>query len=126
MQGFGLLLCRVLSLLACIVCAGGSATSAHAQTLPSGSSNWAGLQDEACRADHQDQNPAGDPVPGSSGSDFAEHDDDDDCSEEPAALVIDVRPQGAPWEPGRPERAFLRAPRIHDHRTLEPRPPRAI
>jgi hypothetical protein len=120
MQEFGLLLCRFLTLLACIVCAGGFTTSADAQTLPFAS------VDELCRADHQDQSPAGHPRPGSSGSDFAEHDDDDDCNEERAALVIDTRPEPAPWEPGRPERAFACAPRIDGHRALEPRPPRAI
>jgi hypothetical protein len=121
-------------LLACIVCAGGFATSAYAQTHPAASAALFGpraeprasAQDEPCRADHQDQSPAGDPGSGSSGSDFAEHDDDDDCNEELAALVMDARPEAAPWEPGRPARAFVCAPRVYDHRTLEPRPPRAI
>jgi hypothetical protein len=123
MQGFGLSLCRVLSLLACVMCAGGFTTSAIAQTLPA---TAIALEDELQRADHQVPSPAGDPGPGPSSSDFAEHDDDDDCDEEPPALVIDTRPEHASWEPGRPERAFVCAPRIYDHHTLEPRPPRAI
>jgi hypothetical protein len=125
MQGFALTLCRVFALLASFVCASGFATSACAQSLPSGSSSL--LEDELCRAaDHEDRE-GGDFGAGSSGSgDCAEHDDDDDCQEEPPALVIDARREPAPWESGRRQRAFVGAPLISDHRTLEPRPPRAI
>jgi hypothetical protein len=124
MQRLALTLCRVFALLASFVCAGGFATSACAQSLPSGST---ALEDELCRAAGHEDPAGGDFGAGSSGgSDCAEHDDDDDCQEEPPALVIDARREPAPWESGRRQQAFVCAPLISDHRTLEPRPPRAI
>jgi hypothetical protein len=120
MRGFALTLCRVFALLACFVCASGYATSARAQPFASSSPH-----DEVCRAEH-DAGPASDFGSPSSGSDFAEHDDDDDCSEEPTALLIHARPEPASWESARAQRPHACDPRISDHRTLEPRPPRSI
>jgi hypothetical protein len=122
MRGFALTLCRVFALLACFVCASGYATSAGAQLSSASRSQ----QDEVSQAAQHEHGPASDPGSRSPGSDFAESDDDDDCSEEPTALVIRVRPEPAAWQTARLQRAFVCDPLISDHSTLEPRPPRAI
>lgn len=123
MRGLALTLCRVFALLACFVCASGYATPAGAQPLPYASG---AQQEDFCRAADQGGDPAADFESGSPGSDFAEHDDDDDGNEEPTGLPVGARPEPDPWESDRPQRAFTRAPLISGHRTLEPRPPRAL
>ena len=51
MQRIASSLCRVLSLLACVMCAGGFTTSANAQTLPSPA---IALEDELHRGDREE------------------------------------------------------------------------
>jgi hypothetical protein len=119
MQGFALALCRVFAVLACFVCASGYTGLSSARAMPAPG-------EEFCRSADQDEAPIGDFGADSSGGDFAEHDDDDDCGEEPSEPLIHARPEHAAWACNIEHPPLAGVLLESGHRSLDPRPPRQI
>src|SRR5687768_2523113 len=89
MQGVAYALLRVSALLACFVCVGGVRAAASAQSAPAA---------DQCSARAQDSVPDSDLGSASTGSDVAEHDDDEDCERQPPILVTPQRIEREGWD----------------------------